>query len=102
MGYLYHIHEFNIKCPYCDKEYQDDDYEVAREFDSEVELECEYCGKKFWAESCIVYSTYADCALNGKSHDLIETHIAGQFKCNDCEHYEYRKGGDSNSGSTRE
>lgn len=91
MGYFYHIHEFNIKCPYCDKEYCDDDHEVIREFDSRIELECGHYEKKFWAESCIVYNTYADCTLNGKPHDFVATHIAGQFKCNDCEYYEYRK-----------
>jgi hypothetical protein len=89
MNFNYHIHKSNILCPYCDKECRDDDYEVARDFDNKIEWECEHCGKKFWAESCIVYNTEGDCALNGESHDLIETHIKGQFKCNNCEHYSY-------------
>ena len=88
MNLRYHIHEANIKCPYCDKECPDDDYEVAKDIETRIEFECVHCGKKFWAESCIVYCTYADCALNGKTHDFIETHIPGFFKCNECEHYE--------------
>lgn len=88
MNLNYHIHKSSIICPYCDKVCRDDDYIVAQKLDTKIEFECEHCGKKFQAEACIVYNTYSDCTLNGKTHDLIETHIEGFFQCNNCEHYE--------------
>lgn len=91
MNLNYHIHKSDIKCPYCDQEYQDDDYEVARNMEEQTELECEHCGKKFNAKTCVVYNTYADCELNKESHVLTETHIPGFFQCENCQHYGYYK-----------
>ena len=96
MNLNYHIHEVSIKCPYCDKEYRDDDYEVSRKIDDKVELECD-CGKNFYAESRIVFNTYAACELNGQEHDLEETHIPDFFQCKNCEHCERNPAPTANS-----
>jgi hypothetical protein len=91
MNFKYHIYKPSIECPYCDKICQDDDHSVASELEKRVEFKCEYCGKKFYAESCIVYNTYSDCTLNGEEHDLIqsESHPA-VFNCNNCYYHEVR------------
>ena len=86
----YHIHESNIKCPYCNKDCADDDYIVSRNFEEMIKFECEHCGKMFYAISNIVFSTYADCGLNGKKHKLEKTHIKGFFKCKVCEYFTYK------------
>lgn len=86
----YHIHKSNIICPYCNEEYDDDDYEVSRDLESKVELECEKCGKNFRASAEIVFNTEAACELNNKEHELIETHVKGFFKCRVCKHYEHK------------
>lgn len=87
----YHIHESDIKCPYCDEDCYDDDYTVSQNLEERIEFECEHCDKKFYAEASIAFSTYADCELNGKEHDLEETHIKGFFKCRVCEYYTQKK-----------
>jgi len=82
----YHIHESKIKCPYCDAECNDDDYNVANQgFDSQVDFECDHCGKIFFAEANIVYSTYSDCELNDEEHDFLvsKTHPT-VFYCRKC------------------
>ena len=91
MNLQYHIHESRIKCPYCDKECEDDDYNIAEQFDSQVDFECPYCEKIFFAEANIVYSTYSDCELNNEEHDfeVSPTHPS-VFNCKNCAKYEVR------------
>ena len=91
MNVNYHIYVSNVKCPYCDKDCEDTEYEVARELETRIEFECEHCGRKFYAEACIVYSTYSDCELNDEKHDFkqSESHPT-VFDCENCSHYEVR------------
>ncbi|MCK4828086.1 hypothetical protein KA005_70810 [bacterium] len=91
MNLNYYIHGSNIKCPYCDKDCEDYDHEVAQDLETRVELECEHCGKKFYAEASIAYSTYSNCELNGESHDY-EQSVSHPtvFDCKNCFHYEVR------------
>ena len=92
MNFLYHIHEQSIKCPYCDKDCEDDDYVVARELDNRIEFECEYCYKKFWAEACMVYNTYSDCNLNDIEHSFKPTKSHPMvFDCENCYQTEVRE-----------
>ena len=89
MNFNYHIHKSNIECPYCDKTCNDDDYSVALEV--KVKLECESCGKNFYVDTCVVYNTYSDCALNGKEHDLIQSKSHPTvFDCDNCYHHEVK------------
>ena len=87
----YHIHESQIKCPYCDTECYDDDYQVGNEFDSPVDFECDNCEKVFFAEANVVYSTYSDCELNNEDHDfeVSRTHPT-VFNCKRCYKTEVR------------
>ena len=91
MNLQYHIHESKIKCPYCDEENNDDDCQVAAEFDSRVDFECDHCGKTFFAEANVVYSTYSDCELNDEEHyfEVSPTHPT-VFNCKNCTKYEVR------------
>ena len=87
----YHIHESRIKCPYCDAECNDDDCHVGNEFDSQVDFECDDCGKTFFAVANVVYSTYSNCELNDEEHDfeVSPTHPS-VFNCKNCTKYEVR------------
>lgn len=91
MNLNYHIYVSNIKCPYCDKDCEDTEYEVARELERRIEFECEHCGRKFYVEACIVYCTYSDCELNDKKHNFkqLENHPT-LFNCKNCYHHEVR------------
>ena len=92
MNYNCHIHNLEIQCPYCDKHCADDDYIVAQDLDERIEFECESCGKKFWAESCIVYNTYSDCKLNDEEHvfeNNSEKHPE-YYYCENCQEHEVR------------
>ena len=91
MNFNYHIHKSSIECPYCDKSLIDDDGEVAMSPEERIEFECIYCGKKFWADSCIVYNTYSDCKLNGEEHKFkaSKSHPT-VFNCENCYEYEVR------------
>ena len=91
MNLQYHIHESKIKCPYCDAECNDDDCQVGNEFDSQVDFECDDCGKTFFAEANVVYSTYSNCELNDEEHDfeVSPTHPS-VFNCKNCTKYEVR------------
>lgn len=92
MNLNYHIHESNIKCPYCDKDCEDDDYVVASGNGERVEFECPHCEKIFWAEANRVYSTHSDCALNNTEHELEESgHVKNLFDCKNCTHFEMKK-----------
>ena len=89
MNLKYHIHESSIKCPYCDSEQRDDDYDVGED---KMEFECDSCGKVFWAEMNFVYSTHSDCVLNKQEHEWVS---AGDkhsqvFDCKNCSQYEVR------------
>ena len=42
MNLQYHIHKSSIKCPYCDYEQSDDDYEIDQDAS---EVECNNCEK---------------------------------------------------------
>jgi hypothetical protein len=92
MNLKYHIHESNIKCPYCDASCRDDDYSVGENFDNPIEFECLSCKKNFWAEANIVYTTYSDCSLNKIEHDFVSA--GGEhpqvFNCENCSQYEVR------------
>lgn len=91
MNFNYHIYAPSIKCPYCDKECYDDDYLVAQDLEVRVEFECEYCGKVFYAEACIVYNTYSDCALNNKEHIFKQSKSHSRvFNCENCYYTEVR------------
>jgi len=91
MNLNYHISEPVIKCPYCDKGCQDDDYEVAEDLGSTNEFECSHCEKKFWASAHVSYDTHSDCGLNGIDHNYIasESHPT-VFNCENCSQYEVR------------
>ena len=92
MNLQYHIHESTIKCPYCDCDCRDDDYEVAQDFDDRIEFECQSCERIFWAEASIVYSTHSDCALNDEKHDWENSgHHPTVFNCKNCSQYEVRE-----------
>jgi hypothetical protein len=89
MNLNYHIHEISIKCPYCDKDCEDDDCVVAQELEARMEFECYHCNKKFFAEASIVYSTYSDCRLNDEKCDLKQSAFhPAVFSCEKCQHYE--------------
>lgn len=91
MNLRYHIHKSSVTCPYCDKTCHDDDYIVGQELETQVEFECEHCGKTFWAESCIVYSTYSDCKLNNEEHQFRQSEaVSALFQCDNCYQYEVR------------
>jgi len=91
MNFNYHIHKSDIRCPYCDERCTDDDYVVAQELETRVEFECEHCGKLFWAESSIVFSTYSDCKLNGDEHDFKSAEkYPSVFNCENCYQTEVR------------
>ncbi len=91
MNFNYHIHSSDIKCPYCDKECEDDDYVVAQELETQIDFECEHCGKTFHAVSCIVFNSYSDCSLNGKKHDFeCSKHHPTVFSCKNCYQTEVR------------
>ena len=93
MNFNYHIHVSNVKCPYCDKDCKDSEYEAAQELETKIEFECEHCGKVFWVESSIVYSTYSDCKLNGNEHlfkNDSEKHPT-VFNCEKCSQHEVRE-----------
>ncbi len=92
MNYNYHIYNSSIKCPYCDKDCQDEEYTVTQRLETRIEFECEHCGKVFWAEACVVYSTYSDCRLNGDEH-LFKNDCAEYptvFDCENCSQHEVR------------
>ena len=91
MNLQYHIYEPGIKCPYCDEECNDDDYQVAAKFNSKVDFECDHCGKTFFAVAEVVYSTYSNCKLNDEEHDfkVSPTHST-VFNCKKCTEYEVR------------
>ena len=91
MNLNYHIYESSIKCPYCDNDYSDDDYMVSQNLEAKIELECDSCGKKFWAEAFIVFSSHADCELNNEKHILEATHIPNFFGCKNCPQHGYKK-----------
>ncbi len=91
MNLQYHIYEPNIKCPYCDKDNRDDDSTIAQNLEERVEFECDHCGRKFFAESRIVYNTYSDCVLNGEKHDMKQSESRSTvFNCENCHHTEVR------------
>lgn len=92
MNYNYHIHKSDITCPYCDKGCYDEDYVVARNLEERIEIECEHCGRMFWAESCIVFNTYSDCSLNGEDHDFQNDSekYPTVFSCRNCQESEVR------------
>ena len=91
MNLNYHIYQSNVKCPYCNKNCEDSDYEVARDLETQIEFECEHCERKFFAEACIVYSTYSDCKLNDEEHDFEQSkHRSTVFDCKNCYHHEVR------------
>ena len=90
MNLNYHIYKPDIKCPYCDTDYCDEDYYVSQQMETQVELECDDCGKNFWAEACVVFNTHADCELNDKKHDFEETHIPNLFNCKNCPQTDYK------------
>jgi uncharacterized Zn-finger protein len=90
MNLNYHIHESSIKCPYCDEIYQDDDYAVTSEFETRVEVECSDCGKRFYAESCIVFNTYSDCKLNNTEHCWEKSTIDSLFNFKNCHETDIR------------
>ena len=91
MNFNYHIQKSNIKCPYCDKDCEDYDYEAAQNLEEKIESECEHCGKKFYVEASIAYSTYSDCELNGESHDYEQSvSYPTFFDCKNCYHSEVR------------
>jgi sarcosine oxidase delta subunit len=84
MNLQYHIHESSIKCPYCDKESENYDYEVDQDA---AEFECGHCEKIFWAEMNFVYSTHSDCGLNGDEHEWIQGTQKTVFQCKNCAQY---------------
>jgi len=85
MNFNYHIYKSNIKCPYCDKDCEDYEHGATRGLETKVEFECEHCGKKFYIEVTIVYSTYSDCELNGESHDYEQSVSQPTvFNCKNC------------------
>ncbi len=89
MNLNYHIHATCVKCPYCDKEYRNDDHIVGEGgFGDPIEFECEDCGKIFYAEADVVYNTFADCGLNKEKHDWYNTksHPA-IFHCRKCQQH---------------
>jgi len=85
MNFNYHIYVSNIKCPYCNKDCDDYDYEVAQNLEEKVEFECEHCGKRFYVEAIITYCTYSDCELNDEPHDW-EQSVSHPtvFDCRNC------------------
>ena len=91
MNLQYHIHESSIKCPYCDHECRNDDYDVDQ---NASEFECDSCEKTFWAEMNFVYSTHSDCSLNKQKHKWVND-AGGKypqvFNCENCSQYEVRK-----------
>lgn len=91
MNLNYHIYHPDIKCPYCDVKYYDDNCYVSQQLETKIELECDNCNKKFWAEACIVFNTHSDCKLNNKEHDLEETHISNFFNCKNCSQFQHNK-----------
>lgn len=85
MNLNYHIAEISIKCPYCDKNSVDPDYEVAANIGEKIVLECEDCGKKFIAEANIAYDTYANCELNNEKHDYEKSQYSSSVhNCRKC------------------
>ena len=90
MNLQYHIHKSKIKCPYCDHEQRDDDYDVDQDA---IEFECNNCEKVFWAEMNFVYSTHSDCSLNKQEHKWVSADGKHQhvFNCENCSQYEVRK-----------
>jgi hypothetical protein len=86
MNIKYHISEPDIKCPYCDKHYADDDFEVVYYYN--VQLECGHCEKHFWASARTSYDTNTDCSLNSIEHDWYnsESHPT-LFHCHNCSQY---------------
>ena len=90
MNLQYHIHKSSIKCPYCNHEQRDDDYDVDQDA---IEFECDNCEKIFWAEMNIVYSTHSDSSLNGQEHKWVSANgkFSQVFNCENCSLYEVRK-----------
>ena len=89
MNTKYYIQEPDIKCPYCDKDYYNDG--EINDIEKKVELECDACEKKFWAEASIAYSTYSDCSINDMPHEWERTFVTGWYSCKNCCQYEYRE-----------
>ena len=84
MNLQYHIYELEIKCPYCNKD-QDDDHVVAKKSDVSVNVKCEYCGMAFNVQTRILFNSYSDCELNGIEHDLEKSSFAETvFNCKNC------------------
>jgi hypothetical protein len=98
MNSNYHIHVTSIMCPYCDAAYEDDDYSVENEIETQIECECDACGKKFHAEATVVFNTNSDCNLNDLEHEweTSETHPT-VFNCKNCCQYEVRTIAESES-----
>ncbi len=92
MNLNYHIFEPSIKCPYCDKDCEDVECEIARNMEERIEVECDHCEKSFWAEAHIAYSTHSNCALNKQSHALYNSDSHPTlFHCENCSHYEVQE-----------
>jgi uncharacterized protein with PIN domain len=94
MNLNYHIHKSSIECPYCDANLSDDDSIVTSQLEEPVEFECEFCGKTFWAESCIVFNTYSDCKLNGQKHKWVQSEFESSknvYNCKNCYQYKVEK-----------
>ena len=91
MNFNYHIHNSYVKCPYCDKNCDDSEGMVAAQGETRIEIECEHCEKKFFADSSIVYNTYSDCELNGEKHDLRPSGSHPTvFHCKNCYYHEVK------------
>lgn len=92
MNFNYHIHYSYIKCPYCDKNCENDGLLNLKNIEVKVEFECEHCEKKFYADSGIVFNTYSDCKLNGEEHDLKQSeHVPEVYHCENCYYHEVQK-----------
>lgn len=85
MNMKYHIGGLYIKCPYCDS-INDNDGQVT-EFEENIELECETCGKHFYAKAMISYDTSSDCSINGEDHEWEGSTSETLFNCKNCCQY---------------
>lgn len=54
-------------CPYCAIGYQPEGEDITED---KYEIECEFCGKKFWGSHSITvhHEGIPDCELNGEKH----------------------------------
>jgi len=90
MNLNYHISEPSIECPYCDSHYENEG--ELNDLGEKVELECDNCGKHFWAEAQVSYDTHSDCSLNSIEHDWVnsESHPT-VYNCNNCSQYKVER-----------